>query len=93
MMGDQSSEEIKITKAELSAGWVDETLAQVNQVQTIQHQLLHAVIRHVGDQYEIEHQNTASGTFVNRRKIHQGRLKNGDQIELGQVVLQFIQPD
>jgi len=53
----------------------------------------HAVIRRAGDYYEIEDQNTGSGTFVNGRPIQQRRLQNGDQIELGQVVLLFTQSD
>ncbi len=43
----------------------------------------HAVIRAVGDHYEIESRNQASAVLINGHPIHRSRLRDGDQIGIG----------
>jgi len=49
----------------------------------------HALLRRVGEGYEIEDQKTPSGTCVNGRKVSRQRLKNQDQIRIGSAILLF----
>jgi hypothetical protein len=50
---------------------------------------VHAKILRSGEGYEIEDQKTPAGTFVNGRRVQRQRLKNKDQIRIGQTVLLF----
>ena len=49
----------------------------------------HASIRTVGNRHEIQDNNTPAGTIVNGRKARMQPLKDGDQIVLGQTVLEY----
>lgn len=50
---------------------------------------VHALIRRVGEHYEIEDQHSTSGLFVNGQRVARKRLVNGDQLHIGQVVFSF----
>lgn len=49
----------------------------------------HALVRRVGEGYEIEDQKTPAGVLLNGRKVSRSRLKNQDQIRIGSTVLLF----
>jgi hypothetical protein len=51
----------------------------------------HAQIRTSGEGYELEDRGSASGTFVNGRRVGRKRLENGDQIRIGATVLNFTE--
>jgi len=53
----------------------------------------HAAINIVRDGYEIEDKNTKSGTFINGQKIKRKRLKNGDEIQLGETRLVYSEKE
>lgn len=50
----------------------------------------HAVIYNRGGRFEIEDCDTGDGTYVNQLPVKRHVLKSGDQIVLGQTVLEFI---
>lgn len=50
----------------------------------------HAVIYNRGGRFEIEDCGTGDGTYVNQIPVKRQVLKNGDQIILGQTVLEFV---
>jgi hypothetical protein len=49
----------------------------------------HALLHRVGEVYEIEDRATASGTFVNGRRVARRQLASGDQLRIGHTVLSF----
>ncbi len=51
----------------------------------------HALIRKVGSRHEIEDLSTPAGTVVNGKKAKRQPLKDGDQIILGQTVLEYAE--
>jgi len=51
----------------------------------------HALIRKVGNRHEIEDLSTPAGTIVNGKKARRQPLKDGDQIMLGQTVLEYAE--
>ena len=50
----------------------------------------HAAIYNRGGRFEIEDCGTAEGTYVNKFPVKRQVLKSGDQIVLGQTVLEFV---
>lgn len=50
---------------------------------------VHALVRRVGEGYEIEDQKTPAGVLLNGRKVTRARLKSQDQIRIGSTVLLF----
>ena len=52
---------------------------------------IHATIRAVGEQCEIENLSFEHPAEVNGRRFHRTRLRHGDRITLGQTVLLFQQ--
>ncbi len=50
----------------------------------------HAVIYNRGGRFELEDCSTKEGTYVNQLPIKRQVLKNGDQIILGETVLEFV---
>lgn len=50
----------------------------------------HAVIYNRGGRFEIEDCGTGDGTYVNQIPVQRQVLKTGDQIVLGQTVLEFV---
>lgn len=50
---------------------------------------VHALVRRVGEGYEIEDQKTPAGVLLNGRKVTRMRLKSQDQIRIGSTVLLF----
>jgi hypothetical protein len=51
----------------------------------------HAAIQSSGEGHEIVDRNSATGIFVNGRRISRKRLENGDQIRIGATVLNFTE--
>lgn len=49
----------------------------------------HARIRREGETYILEDRQSTNGTYLNRRPVTEGPLREGDRIRLGQVVLRF----
>jgi hypothetical protein len=49
----------------------------------------HATLRAVGDQCEIENQDTVVTTLINGRPIKRSRLRHGDEITIGRTVFVF----
>lgn len=49
----------------------------------------HATISKSANRYEIEDQNSPAGTFVNGQRVERQALSDGDQIAIGETVLQF----
>jgi len=50
---------------------------------------IHALIRRVGENYEIEDQHSNTGLYVNGERVGRKRLMNGDQLHIGPVVFSF----
>jgi hypothetical protein len=51
----------------------------------------HATLYNRGGRFEIEDMGTPAGTYVNGRPVKQRQsLQNGDQIQLGKTVLEFV---
>jgi len=50
---------------------------------------VHALVRRVGEGYEIEDQKTPAGVLLNGRKVTRARLKSQDQIRIGSTGLLF----
>jgi hypothetical protein len=53
----------------------------------------HALIHNRGGRYEIEDCETRDGTYVNGIPVRKQMLQSGDQIVLGQTVLEFVVKD
>jgi hypothetical protein len=51
----------------------------------------HAVLVERDGGFTIEDQGSLNGTFVNRRRIDQARLENGDELQIGKYRLTFIE--
>ena len=49
----------------------------------------HAAIHTVGNQYEIEDLRSRPGTHVNSIPVSRARLRNGDQIRIGQTLFRY----
>ena len=52
----------------------------------------HAQIQKQGEQYVLVDLNSANGTYVNGERIEEHVLSNGDEIQIGDTILQFQQP-
>jgi len=50
----------------------------------------HAVLVERDGQYVVEDQGSLNGTFVNRRRIDNAPLENGDEVQIGKYRLTFI---
>ncbi|RME20102.1 MAG: FHA domain-containing protein, partial [Deltaproteobacteria bacterium] len=53
----------------------------------------HAVIQREGEAYVIKDLGSGNGTIVNGRKVQQAVLNDGDEIKMGNTVLQFLLPE
>jgi hypothetical protein len=51
----------------------------------------HAVVRRSGDSLEIADLGSLNGTFLNRRRIEEGELDDGDELQIGKYRLTFLQ--
>jgi hypothetical protein len=51
---------------------------------------MHAVVRHIGTDFEIEDRGSTNGTFVNGQPVTRQVLRSGDNIEVGEYRLRFI---
>ncbi len=52
---------------------------------------LHVRVENRGGQYYLVDNNSSNGTFLNRRKVTEAPLKDGDNIMAGRIHLDFIQ--
>jgi len=50
----------------------------------------HAILVERDGAYVVEDQGSLNGTFVNRRRIDNARLENGDEVQIGKYRLTFI---
>jgi hypothetical protein len=50
----------------------------------------HAVLVEEDGKYSVEDQGSLNGTFVNRKRIDQARISNGDEVQIGKYRLTFI---
>ena len=50
----------------------------------------HAILVERDGQYVVEDQGSLNGTFVNRRRIDNAPLENGDELQIGKYRLTFI---
>ena len=50
----------------------------------------HAILVERDGQYVVEDQGSLNGTFVNRRRIDNAPLENGDEVQIGKYRLTFI---
>ena len=50
----------------------------------------HAVFRRVNGQYSVIDAGSLNGTYVNRQRVDQAVLKNGDEIMIGKFRLVFF---
>jgi pSer/pThr/pTyr-binding forkhead associated (FHA) protein len=50
----------------------------------------HAVLVHDSDGYTIEDQGSLNGTYVNRRRVEQAKLEDGDEVQIGKYRLTFL---
>jgi len=53
----------------------------------------HAAIHTIRDGYEIEDRDSASGTWVNGQRIRRQRLKNSDEIRLGETKFVYLEKE
>ena len=51
----------------------------------------HAVLRRNDGRFLIEDQGSLNGTFVNRRRIENAELADGDELQIGKYRLTFLQ--
>jgi hypothetical protein len=51
----------------------------------------HAVLLESEGAFVVEDQGSLNGTFVNRRRIDNARLENGDELQVGKYRLTFIE--
>ncbi len=49
----------------------------------------HALVHAVGEEWEIEDEGSASGTWVDGRRVRRHRLRPGDQIRIGKTVFAY----
>jgi hypothetical protein len=50
----------------------------------------HAVVVRVGGAFSVDDQGSLNGTFVNRHRIDNSQLENGDELQIGKYRLTFI---
>ena len=50
----------------------------------------HAVLVEAGGRYTVEDQGSLNGTFVNRRRVEQAELTDGDELQIGKYRLTFL---
>lgn len=50
----------------------------------------HAVLVEQGGKFHVEDQGSLNGTFVNRRRIDNAPLQNGDELQIGKYRMTFI---
>src|SRR5436190_1566360 len=51
----------------------------------------HAVLVREGDTFRLEDLGSLNGTFLNRRRIEQADLEDGDELQIGKYRLTFLQ--
>jgi len=51
----------------------------------------HAVLVERDGKFSIEDQGSLNGTFVNRRRIDNQELENGDELQIGKYRLTFVE--
>jgi len=51
----------------------------------------HAVLVERDGQFFVEDQGSLNGTFVNRRRIDNAQLENGDEVQIGKYRLTFVE--
>jgi pSer/pThr/pTyr-binding forkhead associated (FHA) protein len=51
----------------------------------------HAVIERTGNELNIEDLGSLNGTFLNRKRIDNGPLSDGDELQIGKYKLTFLQ--
>jgi hypothetical protein len=51
----------------------------------------HAVLVREGEELRIEDLGSLNGTFLNRRRIEQSKLEDGDELQIGKYRLTFLQ--
>ena len=51
----------------------------------------HAVLVEREDQFYVEDQGSLNGTFVNRHRIENARLENGDELQVGKYRMTFVE--
>ena len=51
----------------------------------------HAVLLERNGRYVVEDQGSLNGTFVNRRRIDNQELENGDELQIGKYRLTFVE--
>lgn len=52
----------------------------------------HAIIERVDGVYEIADLASLNGTYVNRQRIERGRLRDGDEVQIGKFKLTYLEP-
>ena len=50
---------------------------------------LHLEVYNKGDEFFVRDLDSTNGTYVNGERIRERRLKKGDEIQVGQTILQF----
>lgn len=50
----------------------------------------HAEIRRAGDSFIVRDVGSLNGTYLNRERIEEGRLRNGDELQVGKFKLVFL---
>jgi pSer/pThr/pTyr-binding forkhead associated (FHA) protein len=53
----------------------------------------HAEIRRTADGYELVDVGSLNGTYLNRERVDQGPLRDGDLIQVGKFKLMFVASD
>ena len=51
----------------------------------------HAVFTKDGDRWHLEDQGSLNGTFVNRERVENADLRDGDELQIGKYRLTFLQ--
>ncbi|MES2309587.1 MAG: FHA domain-containing protein [Verrucomicrobiota bacterium] len=78
--------EFPLDHTEVSIGRVDSNILPLPNISLSSH---HALIFLQGGAYHLKDLNSSNGTFLNGKRIKESVLKNGDQIQLGDVRIQF----
>jgi len=51
----------------------------------------HAVLVRGGDGFTVEDQGSLNGTYVNRRRVENAKLEDGDEVQIGKYRLTFLE--
>ena len=86
--GGRSGEQFRLERAQTTIGRTPDCDIFLDDV-TVSRR--HAVVSRTADRFTIEDLGSLNGTFLNRSRIEQTELENGDEVQIGKYRLVFLQ--